>query len=188
MYLLFSLSFGCLQTSACNLDMQRVASCMVSCHLADNVYRARAAGGVNYLSVLSATTSMPVLCCSCAFVFHLVVFFQIFACPIAPCFSSFGCPAKCYSVYPCAACCAMYVPRRLADNVYSTRAAGGVNYLSVMPAMISIRELWWTLFWHFFHMVVFPNTCMYILAQSVAPCMFRVALRPVCTAHGPLVE
>ncbi|PBK68625.1 hypothetical protein ARMSODRAFT_208599 [Armillaria solidipes] len=34
--------------------------------------------------------------------------------------------ASCIS---CAACCAMYVPCRLADNVYSTRAAGGVNDL-----------------------------------------------------------
>ncbi len=107
-------------------------------------------------------------------------------------------------VYPCAACCGMFraalrtmctphgppVEVRLASVSFPDwiDMLFAVNYLSVIPAMISIRELWWTLSWHFFHLVVFPNACMYILAQPVAPCMIRVALRPVCTAHGPLVE
>ncbi|SJL11581.1 uncharacterized protein ARMOST_14986 [Armillaria ostoyae] len=50
-----------------------------------------------------------------------------------------------YPVYPRAPVASCIVSCRLADSVYSTRAVGGVNYLSVMPAMISIRELWWTI-------------------------------------------
>ncbi|SJK98978.1 uncharacterized protein ARMOST_02259 [Armillaria ostoyae] len=122
-----------------------------SCRLADNVYSARAAGGVNYFSVISVTTSMPVLCCSYAFLFHLVVFLQILAC-ISP--RSLLRPVSLHLVVlpsdlmyipaqPVApSCCAMYVPCRLADSVYSSRAAGGVNdLLSVMSTTISRPEL-----------------------------------------------
>ncbi|KAK0489714.1 hypothetical protein EDD18DRAFT_576838 [Armillaria luteobubalina] len=38
-----------------------------------------------------------------------------------------------------------------------------------------------------FRLFVLPNR-MYIPAQLVVPCMFRAALRTMCTAHGPPVE
>ncbi|KAK0437240.1 hypothetical protein EV421DRAFT_1907525 [Armillaria borealis] len=112
MYLLFSFSFGCLQTSACTLDTQPVASCVVSRRLADSVYSARAAGGVNY--------------------------------PFCDLGDDLDAPDS-------------VIPRSLLRHVS-------------------------------LHLVILPNAILYIPAQPVAPCMFRAALRTMCTAHGPLVE
>ncbi|KAK0477961.1 hypothetical protein IW261DRAFT_257649 [Armillaria novae-zelandiae] len=97
-----------LQTSACILDTQRVASCMFSCRLADNVYSARAAGGVNDLF------------CDLGDDLDARALVLLYFCLRLGCVSPNICmyiPAQ--PVAPCMVSC------RLADNVYSTRAAGG---------------------------------------------------------------
>ncbi len=90
MYLLFSLSFGCLQTSACNLDTQPVASSESSFLCS----RRRP---------LCPYSVAPVLLSSIWSYFSKSLHVLLRHVSL-----HFGCPAKYRHVYPCAACCAMY--------------------------------------------------------------------------------
>ncbi|KAG7443469.1 uncharacterized protein BT62DRAFT_1009280 [Guyanagaster necrorhizus] len=72
-----------------------------------------------------------------------------------------------------------HIPCRLADSVYSSRAAGGVNYFlcdfgNDLAVSIDIpsQPVVTCIVFVSFHLAVSPNACMYILAQPVAPCIF----------------
>ncbi|KAK0237551.1 hypothetical protein EDD85DRAFT_547509 [Armillaria nabsnona] len=77
MYLVFSLSFGCRSNLLCTILIRNMLR-----HIWFRVALRTmcTAHAVNYLSVISVTTSMPVLCRSYPFISHLVVFLQILAC------------------------------------------------------------------------------------------------------------
>ncbi|KAK0435615.1 hypothetical protein EV421DRAFT_1220614 [Armillaria borealis] len=160
---------------------------------------------------------MPVLCCSYAFLFHLVVSLQIIACislrsllrPVSLHLVVLPNDLMYILAQPVAPC---MFRAALLDSVSSSRAAGGVNYRSVISVTTSTPVLCCFLYSTLFDLAVSPNPCMYILAQlvapciasfylvvlpnnpmyilaqPVAPCMFRAALRTVCTVHGLLVE
>ncbi|KAG7440263.1 uncharacterized protein BT62DRAFT_1012922 [Guyanagaster necrorhizus] len=75
-----------------------------------------------------------------------------------------------------------HIPCRLADSVYSSRAAGGVNYfVSVSMYIPSQPVATCIVFFVSFHLAVSPNACMYIPAQPVAPfCCAMYGTVPPC--------